>query len=156
MRRKCTIESVFKPAATEAGLVRDPPDLSFISTMEFLLPVDAVAGISAAVVVADIEFVFKIPAAADSNIVSHSTSSTLTKRQNLLLEYYVPTVVDVAMSASLLVPQKLWLNLPIVLHSKTSTGNDRIVDTVIVESTAIVKQKPLTTQFYLLLVESPF
>ena len=30
-----------------------------------------------------------------------------------------------------------------------------IVDTVIVESTAIVEQKPLTTQFYLLLVESP-
>ena len=31
-----------------------------------------------------------------------------------------------------------------------------IVDTVLVESTAIVEQKPLTTQFYLLLVESPF
>ena len=30
-----------------------------------------------------------------------------------------------------------------------------IVDTVIVESTAIVEQKTLTTQFYLLLVESP-
>ena len=30
-----------------------------------------------------------------------------------------------------------------------------IVDTVIVESTAIVEQNPLTTQFYLLLVESP-
>ena len=30
-----------------------------------------------------------------------------------------------------------------------------IVDTVIVESTALVEQKPLTTQFYLLLVESP-
>ena len=30
-----------------------------------------------------------------------------------------------------------------------------IVDPVIVESTALVEQKPLTTQFYLLLVESP-
>ena len=30
-----------------------------------------------------------------------------------------------------------------------------IVDTVIVESTALVEQKTLTTQFYLLLVESP-
>ena len=30
-----------------------------------------------------------------------------------------------------------------------------IVDTVTVESTAIVEQKTLTTQFYLLLVESP-
>ena len=30
-----------------------------------------------------------------------------------------------------------------------------IVDTVIAESTAIVEQKTLTTQFYLLLVESP-
>ena len=30
-----------------------------------------------------------------------------------------------------------------------------IVETVIVESTAFVDQKPLTTQFYLLLVESP-
>ena len=29
-----------------------------------------------------------------------------------------------------------------------------IVDIVIVESTALVEQKPLTTQFYLLLVES--
>ena len=29
-----------------------------------------------------------------------------------------------------------------------------IVDTVIVESTALVEQKPLTTQFYLLLAES--
>ena len=29
-----------------------------------------------------------------------------------------------------------------------------IVNTVIMESTAIVEQKPLTTQFYLLLVES--
>ena len=30
-----------------------------------------------------------------------------------------------------------------------------IVDTFIVESTAIVEEKTLTTQFYLLLVESP-
>ena len=30
-----------------------------------------------------------------------------------------------------------------------------IVDTVIVESTAIVEQKTLTTEFYLLLLESP-
>ena len=80
---------MFTPAATEAGLVRDPPDLSFISTMEFLLPVDAVAGISAEVVAADIEFVFKIPAAADSNILSHSTSSALTKRQNWCWNVYL-------------------------------------------------------------------
>ena len=31
-----------------------------------------------------------------------------------------------------------------------------IVDTAIVETTAIVEQKPLTTQFYLLLVEQKF
>ena len=31
-----------------------------------------------------------------------------------------------------------------------------IVETVIVESTVLVEQKTLTTQFYLLLVESPF
>ena len=37
-------------------------------------------------------------------------------------------------------------------HIQATTA---IVDTVIVESTAIVEQKPLTTQFYLLLVESP-
>ena len=35
--------------------------------------------VSLPVVAADIEFVFKIPAAADSNILSHSTSSGLTK-----------------------------------------------------------------------------
>ena len=31
-----------------------------------------------------------------------------------------------------------------------------IVETVLVETTVLVEQKPLTTQFYLLLVESPF
>ena len=39
-----------------------------------------------------------------------------------------------------------------ILYIQATTA---IVDTVIVESTAIVEQKPLTTQFYLLLVESP-
>ena len=37
----------------------------------------------------------------------------------------------------------------------TVQATTAIVETVIVESTAIVEQKTLTTQFYLLLVESP-
>ena len=41
------------------------------------------------------------------------------------------------------------------MKSKISTGNDRYSGHGIVESTALVEQKPLTTQFYLLLVESP-
>ena len=44
-------------------------------------------------------------------------------------------------------------NLGYLYHELQTTT--AIVDTVIVESTAIVEQKPLTTQFYLLLVESP-
>ena len=40
-------------------------------------------------------------------------------------------------------------------YSGNIQATTAIVDTVIVESTAIVEQKTLTTQFYLLLVESP-
>ena len=42
--------------------------------------------------------------------------------------------------------------LLVILEMQVTTV---IVDTVIVESTALVVQNPLTTQFYLLLVESP-
>ena len=41
--------------------------------------------------------------------------------------------------------------LVVVVEVQATTA---IVDMVIVESTAIVEQKPLTTQFYLLLVKS--
>ena len=44
---------------------------------------------------------------------------------------------------------------PFGIRVKTVQATTAIVDTVIVESTAIVEQNHLTTQFYLLLVESP-
>ena len=43
----------------------------------------------------------------------------------------------------------------LILNCYLVQATTAIVDTVIVESTAIVEQKTLTTQFYLLLVESP-
>ena len=41
------------------------------------------------------------------------------------------------------------------INSNLVQATTAIMDMVIVESTAIVEHKPLTTQFYLLLVESP-
>ena len=45
------------------------------------------------------------------------------------------------------------LNFRLALAVQSTTV---IVETVLVETTVLVEQKPLTTQFYLLLVESPF